>query len=120
MEAALRLAAGGTEVAAIACRLRLALAGLAIGFGAVRRACGIAALVVTALAIAILRRGSMTRMAAGTTGMTLTIVALVAALAIGAAVGLDRVTMATLRTLGLLRGGLQALERFGRLDETSG
>ena len=74
---------------------------------------------VATLAVAVLRGRAMARMAVGAMAMTRAVVALIAALTICATVRLGRVTRAALRTLGLLRGRLQALERFGGLDEAS-
>ena len=59
----------------------------------------------------------MTRMAVGPVRVTLAVVALLAALAVGTAIGLGRMAVAALGTLFLLGCGLEALERIGRLDE---
>jgi len=55
VQLALRLTAVGAEIAAIAAGLRLALARLAICFGPIRRARRVAALVVAALTVTVLR-----------------------------------------------------------------
>lgn len=122
MKLALRLAAARAEVAASVARAGWARTGVGFAkcFRPVRRARALAALIVAALAVAILRRGAMARIATGAVRVTLAVVPLFAALAVCSAIGLGRVTMTALRTLDHLRRWLQALEGLGRLDEAGG
>jgi len=114
--AAAELALGGAAGWAVGAALRLRFA---IGFRPVLRAgFTLRSGFVAAAAVVVLRPRAMRGMAVGTVRMALTVVTLVAALAVRPAIGLDAVRVETARLLlGLLGSGLEPLQFGGRLDE---